>query len=96
LSRFRPEIAPKASGLRPDLLRELSAYSALSDILAGFNACGQGQGKGKRKKTGGDWIATADGGEQRKEGRDWRGEKTEKMGRRGRGGEKSRPPPRSF
>ena len=50
-----------------------------------------GTRKGEEEKTAGDGIVTAEGGEQRKEGRDWRGEKTEKMERMGRGEEKSRP-----
>jgi len=55
---------------------------------------GKDKGKGKREKTRGDGIGTAERGEHRKEGRDWRREKTEKMGEKGRGGKKS--PPRSF
>ena len=35
------------AGPRPDLLKELSAYSALPDILAGFKGCAQGQEKGE-------------------------------------------------
>jgi len=64
------------------VLSELSAYSAVPDLLAGFKVCGQGQGKGKGEKTadgGGRGRGEGTGSE---EGREGRGEKTEEMGTR--------------
>jgi len=82
------------AGPRPDLLKELSAYSALPDILAGFIECGQGQEKGEREKTGGDEIGTAGEGTE-EGGKGLEGRKDGKDGEKGKGWAEISPP-RSF
>jgi len=69
LRRFQPENASKAFGGRAPPGPAGGAYSAPPDVLAGFKSGGRDKGrrKGKRQK---GW--TAEGGGQRKEGRDGR------------------------